>query len=224
MGLMTFPNFLEKNCPYSVSSYFYRVEFQMRGAPHIHCLLWLEDQDGNPAPTFWTGESNENKCDINEKIKNIEHMASMLISASEDDIKCDEHQGMFEKNCTECYSVKNKFEKCPEHNNKDVTFDCPKCDEQKKLVQKFQIHHHTFTCKKKRKRITVKEKEGHGRFDEKKEGPKITNLTECRFNFPQFPMNKTKLILGVPKDLDPAELSKRKADLKKIKKFHRNIF
>ena len=32
-------------------------------------------------------------------------------------------------------------------------------------------------------------------------------------------MNKTKLILGVPKDLDPAELSKRKADLKKIKKF-----
>ena len=26
-----------------VVDYFYRVEFPQRGAPHIHCLFWIED-------------------------------------------------------------------------------------------------------------------------------------------------------------------------------------
>ena len=26
-----------------VKYYFYRVEFQMRGSPHTHCLFWIED-------------------------------------------------------------------------------------------------------------------------------------------------------------------------------------
>ena len=26
-----------------LEDYFYRVEFQQRGSPHIHCLLWIED-------------------------------------------------------------------------------------------------------------------------------------------------------------------------------------
>ncbi len=26
-----------------VIDYFYRVEFQQRGSPHIHCLFWVEN-------------------------------------------------------------------------------------------------------------------------------------------------------------------------------------
>ena len=47
---------------YHVSSYFYRVEFQQRGAPHVHSLLWLKDNKGNDATTFW----EEDKTDSND--------------------------------------------------------------------------------------------------------------------------------------------------------------
>ena len=30
--------------PYFMSEYYLRVEFQARGAPHIHCLLWLDEE------------------------------------------------------------------------------------------------------------------------------------------------------------------------------------
>lgn len=26
-----------------IKDYFYRVEFQQRGSPHVHCLFWVED-------------------------------------------------------------------------------------------------------------------------------------------------------------------------------------
>ena len=53
LKLMSMPSFFDDECKYRVSSYYYRVEFQQRGAPHIHSLLWLKDQDNKPAPTFW---------------------------------------------------------------------------------------------------------------------------------------------------------------------------
>ena len=33
-------------------SYFYRIEFQARGAPHVHLLAWLKDKNGVPAPSL----------------------------------------------------------------------------------------------------------------------------------------------------------------------------
>ena len=95
--LMTFLKFLDDECPYSVSSYYYRVEFQQRGAPHIHCLLWLEDEEQNPAPTFWNKDSDKNTEDVEEKISKIEKIASTLISASEDEAMCDEHNAELQK-------------------------------------------------------------------------------------------------------------------------------
>ena len=47
-------------------SYFYRVEFQARGAPHIHCLLWLEDEDKNKPPSMWN-ENNEDETELGKK-------------------------------------------------------------------------------------------------------------------------------------------------------------
>ena len=87
---MTFSKFFDDRCPFSVSSYFYRIEFQQRGAPHVHCLVWLKDEDGNPAPTFWASEDDD--IDKEMKIAKIEEIADQLISASIDSAICDEHK------------------------------------------------------------------------------------------------------------------------------------
>jgi hypothetical protein len=88
-----------------------------------------------------------------------------------------------------------------------------------KLVIDFQTHKHTFSCQKKNKVFTVGKEEGHGKNDGKIVKPKITNYVHCRFNFPQFPLNKTTFILGLEKTLDESEVQKRRKDLQKIKKY-----
>ena len=44
---------------YHVSSYFYRIEFQQRGAPHVHSLLWLKNKKNEDAPNFWIDPSDQ---------------------------------------------------------------------------------------------------------------------------------------------------------------------
>ena len=131
LKLMTFSKFFDDNCPYSVSSYFYRIEFQQRGAPHVHCLLWLEDEDGNPAPTFWASDDDETigKNKSGKKIENIENIAMMLISGSMDSALCDEHHSEYQKlkkttkdengtTCGSCYSPKYDFDECKKSQNR----------------------------------------------------------------------------------------------------------
>ena len=89
------------------------------------------------------------------------------------------------------------------------------CEKQKK----YQSHNHTFTCAKKRKIITIKENEGHGRFDGKVNGPALSDISVCRFGFPKFPLDETKLIRGMSKDADEKLIKERKEDLNKIVKF-----
>ena len=81
------------------------------------------------------------------------------------------------------------------------------------------MHHHTFTCAKKRKFITIKETEGHGRLDNINKGPRLSNIPVCRFKFPKFPLDRTTLILGMKKDLDDKLVQERRNDLNKIIKF-----
>ena len=124
------------------------------------------------------------------------------------------------KACNDCFSAKSNFEKCSNHTtNLEMYDNCENCLYLKKLVTEFQTHKHTFTCQKKNKVINIKKNEGHGRKDGEKEGLAINNYVHCRFNFPQFPMNKTTFILGMSKDLDEGVVKQRKNDLKKIKKF-----
>ena len=89
----------------------------------------------------------------------------------------------------------------------------------KKLVAKYQTHKHTFSCQKKNRLITIKETEGHGKNDNLRKGPKISNYVQCKYNFPQFPMNRTRFILGMRKDLEAEEINQCKKDLQKIKKY-----
>ena len=163
LKLMTMPNFFDNDCPYKVSSYYYRVEFQQRGAPHIHTLLWLKDNDDKAAPTFWTSDGNnsEGKEDQIAKMKDIEEIASILIFASEKSIMCDYHHEASKKKvnheiCIDCYSVGTKFEECSKHKITFADFnDCEECLQMKKLVRDFQSHNHTFTCQKKNKVIVT---------------------------------------------------------------------
>ena len=59
-SIIGYPFFEVGSKKYHSSSYFYRVEFQQRGAPHVHSLIWLKDQDNVEAPSFWYSEESDN--------------------------------------------------------------------------------------------------------------------------------------------------------------------
>ena len=62
--------FKDRNTSYFVDAFFFRVEFQQRGAPHIHSLLWMKTKDGKDAPSFWfTPDSDTCNEDEDEKKK-----------------------------------------------------------------------------------------------------------------------------------------------------------
>ena len=67
-GLMGYDFFEGKGMAYHMSSYFFRVEFQQRGAPHIHSLLWLKDRKGNDAPNYWLNSEGESKKDQRQEM------------------------------------------------------------------------------------------------------------------------------------------------------------
>ena len=118
---------------YHVSSYFYRIEFQQRGAPHLHSLLWLKNKNGHDAPNFWLEagdqDSSSDECDTGsvqknaEKYENVEKFVDFLISTSSETISCQKHKSTVQDNdCLDCLNLKEK-------------------------VEKYQMHQHTFTCK-----------------------------------------------------------------------------
>ena len=176
---------------YHVSSY---VEFQQRGAPHLHAVLWLKDKNHDDAPAYWSREDD----DLDNISAQIERFADLMISTSSTDIMCRKHRtSMEEKNlptCNDCLKLKEK-------------------------INKYQLHSHTATCEKKGKLLTIKANEGHGRLDGIIEDREIRNIRTCRFNFPQFPLDSTMLIVGVTKETDEDIVRERKADLIKILKF-----
>ena len=71
--------------------------------------------------------------------------------------------------------------------------DCEGCKLLRDKVEKFQTHNHTFTCAKKKKTISIKANEGHGRLDNQIRGPELRDIPVCRFYFPKFPMDEKSL-------------------------------
>ena len=221
--LMKHDFFKGKAETFKVSSYFYRIEFQQRGAPHVHSLLWMKNQNNKDAPNFWIDPNDpdttlncpgsnktdqttrerinesEESDDVQRKCQEMESFADFLISTSPEEIHCDEHDGFNEIT--------------------DEDEECDKCNILKDKVKKYQTHRHTFTCAKKRKTLTIKENEGHGRLDGCVKGPELTNISVCRFRFPQFPLNETKVVLGLSKDSTEDDIKACKADLNKITKY-----
>ena len=71
----------------------------------------------------------------------------------------------------------------------------------------------------KKKVITIKEEEGHGQMDGMMKGERLSNIQVCRFKFPRYPMDETRLIQSVSQDADEQCLNEMKKDLNKIIKF-----
>ena len=133
---------------------------------------------------------------LEERKQQIETFSDNFTSTDPFSIRCEKHV---------------KDDEMPENCD-----DCNKCVE---MVGTYQSHKHSFSCNKKNKFTTVNADEGHGTNDGKMYGSQLKNVPVCRHNFPKFPMDETRFLVAPPKDLDDKEVAKRKADLKKIKKF-----
>merc|ERR1711954_347097 len=115
--------------PYKMEDYFFRIEFQARGSPHLHSLIYLQED---------YIEERE------EKIRNIEKCAKLLLSASVNDIYCED---------------------CENVNVDGNISSCEQCKVLRDRVKGNNTHKCGFSCHKKKKQITIKAKEGHGRLD-----------------------------------------------------------
>ena len=114
--LMKYDFFKGTNQTHHVSSYFYRIEFQQRGAPHVHSLLWMKNEKNEDAPNFWIDpndkdqtssnpdqnlsetDQNTDNDGIQKRIKEIESFADFLITTSPEEIHCDQHENFTDIN------------------------------------------------------------------------------------------------------------------------------
>ena len=165
--------FKSDDTSYHVSEYYFRVEFQQRGAPHVYALLWLKNKNNEDAPTYWSKEGTD---DFKLKHKKIEDFADLLTSTS------------------------THFVRCQLHLNEELT-SCLQCADLKEKIIKYQTHSHRGTCEKKGKFITVKKHEGHGWLDGITSGARLKKMPLCRFRYPLFPMDVTTLIVEGPKKI-----------------------
>ena len=173
----------------------YKVEFALRGAGHIHGVLWVDWENfAFPQDQGTTDENNEkdrNEKDNNEKIKN------------EKDINEDDKKDKNEKDILiEAFENIRNEDKLEKKHKKiiskfaDLFITCSLKDPMtKKIVEEVQIHHHTKACRK--------------------------YCPICRFFFPRFPSLRT--IVSVPfhkiqgnREEQLEKLEKSKAVLKKV--------
>ena len=96
---------------------------------------------------------------------------------------------------------------CIKHIN--YTDDCEDCKKLRALVEKYQCHRHTFTCKKKGKVIKILPGEGHGRLDGQLEGEMLLEPV-CRFKHPKNPMDRTEFVFPFPENVGDEELKRPK--------------
>ena len=193
--------------PYQMADYFFRIEFQARGAPHLHSLIYLEEE-------VYDKESGEKKwkplkimyqetVDVRQNLEilqNIENCAKRLICASLSEVFCNECQhnedisSQNSNNCENCISLRENVK----------TFNCG--------------HSCGFSCHKKKKKLTIKPKEGHGCLDKIKEEEEMQHLI-CRYGYPKPPMRETTFIPAISQDIDKEILLKMKSDYMKYRKF-----
>ena len=142
-------------------------------------------------------QETDNIEEREEKIRNIEKCAKLLLSASVNDIYCED---------------------CENVNVDGNISPCEECKVLRDRVKGNNTHKCGFSCHKKKKQITIKAKEGHGRLDGISEGKEFQCLI-CRYNFPKMPMRETTFIPAISKTIDEESLNKLRKDYKKIRKY-----
>ena len=184
------PIFEHEGVKYYVSSYFFRTEFQARGAPHEHCMFWLEGENGETPPTLNSEENGE--INFNKNATLVADFGSSLICGSSTDVHCKTHE-IYAHACEECKNLKQ-------------------------LIERYQTHSHRPTCLKRKKYTHIAPNEGHGRLDGSRDGEELL-VEVCRFNFPKNPAHKTVFLSMFPTDYDKNDLKKAKQDYSKIRKY-----
>ena len=134
-------------------------------------------------------EDKKNDKDLDDQIASF---CGSIMSGSFTDMNCDLHPE-FDFSCEECIAGKN-------------------------LVEKYQSHKHTFSCRKKGRIVRILEAEGHGRLDNKKQGDEL-QVQVCRLRHPKYPIDKTEFVRAFPQDVDENELKTAKRDYRKIRKY-----
>ena len=182
--------FMDSSNKYKVEDSFLRIEHQMRGAPHAHCLLWLVEE----------GQYQKKKVSFNGEIK---------------EISVPKPAPTFKN------SVFGKVGQEREEGKKNLIdfIDSLITIDQGDLATR-NIHGHTFTCQKgKKKIIRIQPNEGHGKFKIPKDSELLV-VPSCRFGFPRFPMERAMIL----EPLNPADVSEEQIKIatknyKKIQKF-----
>ena len=70
--------FKSANSPFELQEFFYRVEFQKRGSPHLHCLLWVKD-----APIFNKENATEVADYVDQFVSCSKYMNIPVLSLDE---------------------------------------------------------------------------------------------------------------------------------------------
>ena len=148
------------NNPMHIKKFSYKVEFQGRGAGHIHGTLWC---DLNKIM------NDENYKNSEEQIVNDSLESVFKKLRQNEELSSDEENILvaFAEKFTTCTLNKEKAE---EHLGEDDKQN--QGEEIIQIVKQFQIHHHTKTCRKR-------------------------GGTNCRFNFPKYPMWISVISRGV---------------------------
>ena len=136
------------------------------GAPHIHSLLWLNDENGEKALLFWS-KSNKDDSDLPDDLKQLlENCFDSIISSDNDQANSNED---FDKKKEEISRLAASLIfgsiddakcriHCREPSGMDSDVSCSDCDIIKERVILFNTHGCTFSCKK--KMLKIKESEG----------------------------------------------------------------
>ena len=117
------PIFEHEGVVYKAGSYFYRVEFQARGAPHIHAMFWLVGDNGEAPPTMYA-TAEDGSIKLEDNAASISKFANSIMCGSSNDIFCEKHE-VNEVTCEDCLKLKQ-------------------------LVDHYQTHSHRQTCLKKK--------------------------------------------------------------------------
>ncbi|MFN7491091.1 MAG: DUF6570 domain-containing protein [Chryseotalea sp.] len=184
---------------YHVKDYFYRVEFQARGSPHIHMILWLED-----APIY---NRHKPQCEDNQKC--IE-MIDMLITCKHDPKLYDEnYEAMItESQALEILSSRQEKvinEKYDAWSDKTVT---------KKVYEKcmnYQMHVHRDNCLIDDESLCY-DNELANEHDEE-------NEKVCKYGFPWPILDQTLILQPILKP----EAQREGYDIQKLKSNYKEI-
>ena len=153
-----------KDQPMKVLLYSYRIEFQKRGAPHAHGVLWLDmDKVEKEFPGLKKAyDKLRHQKPLGDPTS--DEITSSADSADSEDSASSADSTEIENDAKPIVQMLDRFVTCSLHEEtaggKDVV----------DIVRACQTHHHTHTCKK-----------------------RSLNGTTCRFNIPKLPSEETVL-------------------------------